>query len=157
MEETRKNRQRTRPGAFAAAAAVVLIAAGGIVLATRGTETKPRPRGSVIQPGSASCVEQYSLDTLKRRAIAFAGTVESVSDDEVTLTVDEWFKGGGSSTRVTLKGASTLGGITSAGPSVSLDPGSRLLVAGDGGFAWACGFTQPYSQQVADDWRRALR
>jgi hypothetical protein len=30
------------------------------------------------------------------------------------------------------------------------------LVAGDGSFAWSCGFTQPYDASVAADWKAAL-
>ncbi|MEX2556076.1 MAG: hypothetical protein WEB06_10625 [Actinomycetota bacterium] len=156
MSEQRTIWLRTRAGALSAAAAVLIVAGGGIVLATRGADTPaPGPGSGPITPGAASCVELYSPETLANRQVAFDGSVKSVSGDEVTFTVGEWFKGG-TSEQITLKGASTLGGITSAGPSVSLDPGSRLLVAGDGGFAWGCGFTQPYSQAVATDWRAAL-
>lgn len=156
MSEQRTTWLRTRSGALSAAAAALIVIAGGIVFATRGADTPaPGPGGDPITPGAASCVELYSLETLANREVAFDGTVRSVSGDEVTFTVGEWFKGG-TGEQVTLKGASTLGGITSAGPGVSLDPGSRLLVAGDGGFAWGCGFTQPYAQDVAADWRAAL-
>jgi hypothetical protein len=144
------------PMIAAAAVAVLLVASAGVVVATRGTD-KPQPGGGPITPGggSAMCVEQYSLQTLKNRQVAFDGTVAKVSDDNVTFKVNEWFKGG-SAAGVTLKGASTLGGITSAGPSISLDLGSRLLVAGDGGFAWSCGFTQTFSDSVAKQWRETL-
>lgn len=146
---------RAHAGALSAASAVLIVVAGGIVLATRGADTPaPGPRGPVT-PGAASCVELYSIDTLTNRQLAFDGTVASVVGDRVTFTVGEWFKGG-SEAEITLEGASTLGGITSAGPGVSLEPGSRLLVAGDGGFAWGCGFTQPYSRDVAAEWRVAL-
>jgi hypothetical protein len=40
---------------------------------------------------------------------------------------------------------------------VSLAPGTRLLVSGDGGFAWSCGFTQPYDDATASQWRETLR
>jgi len=155
MSELHTNRLRTRVGALSAGAAVLILVAGGVVLATRGTDTPaPGPSGP-ITPGAASCVELYSLDTLSNRAVAFDGEVRSVSGDEITFTIGEWFKGG-TGEQVTLKGAATLGGITSAGPSVSLEPGSRLLVAGDGGFAWGCGFTQAYAPDVAADWRATL-
>lgn len=144
------------PMIAAAAAAVLLVASAGIVLATRGTDQPAPGPGPIIPPGAASCVENYSLDTLKNREVAFDGTVASVSDDEATFTVNEWFRGG-SASEITLEGASTLGGITSAGPSVSMEPGTRLLVAGDGGFAWSCGFTQPYDADVASQWKNALR
>ena len=141
-----------------AAAVVALIAAGSVVVATRGTD-KPRPSespgGPVNPPGQAMCVENYSLAALKNRAVAIDGTVVSVSGDDITFKVNEAFKGA-TGNEIVLKGASTLGGITSAGNPLPLDPGTRLLVAGDGGFAWSCGFTQVYSSSVADDWREAL-
>jgi len=34
--------------------------------------------------------------------------------------------------------------------------GTRQLVAGDGGFAWGCGFTQPYDADLADQWNEEL-
>jgi len=49
-----------------------------------------------------------------------------------------------------------VGGMTSAGPGAALAPGTRLLVAGDGGFAWSCGFTQPYDRDVATAWAAAF-
>lgn len=156
MSEHATNWWRKRTTAISAAAAAVVLLAGGIVFATRGSDApKPGPDNDPIPPGAASCVERYSLQTLPNREVAFDGTVKSADGDSVTFTVGEWFKGG-SKPEITLKGASTLGGITSAGSSVSLEPGTRLLVAGDGGFAWSCGYTQPYSSTIAADWRSAL-
>jgi hypothetical protein len=152
---TQRSRSRRTQALVSAAAAVALIASVGIVLATRGSD-KPSTGGEPITPpGQAMCVENYDLSTLKNRDVAFDGKVVRVSGDEVTFEVSEWFKGG-SADEITLNGASTLGGITSAGDPVPMDPGSRLLVAGDGGFAWSCGFTQSYSGSVANDWREAL-
>ncbi len=112
--------------------------------------------GPITPGGSASCVELYTLETLAQRDVAFDGTVESVDGDSVSFTVNQWYRGG-QDARTTRRGASGLGGITSAGPSVSLEPGSRLLVAGDDDFAWACGFTQPYDPAIARQWEDSLR
>ena len=114
----------------------------------------PAGEGGPISAGSASCVELYSPETLAWRQVAFDGTVEAVDGDQVTFRVGEWYHGGDTPT-VTLAGASTFGGLTSAGPALSLEPGTRLLVAGDGGFAWGCGFTQPYDPEAAQSWRTA--
>lgn len=106
-----------------------------------------------ISPGgvsTGSCVELYDLQTLASREVAFAGTVTTVDGDAATFEVDRWYRGGADET-VTLDGASALGGLTSAG-GPALEPGALLLVAGDGGFAWACGFTQPYDEAVAAQW-----
>jgi len=110
-----------------------------------------------ITPGGslASCVETYDLTTLENRSVAFDGSVTSVDGDEIGFRVNRWYRGG-SGEEITLRGASTLGGVTTGGPPLSLDPGERLLVAGDGGFAWSCGFTQPFDVAVARQWEQAL-
>ena len=154
---------------LAAAAAVVLIAAvGGAVALTDGNDrepatvatgpTTPSTSGGPITPGgssSASCVEFYDLDTLKNRETAFDGTVKVVDGDSVVFAINQWYRGGDSA-EASLRGAEMLAGATSAGAAVSLEPGSRLLVAGDGGFAWSCGFTQLYDADIAADWGEAL-
>ena len=151
--------------AAAAAAAVIVLAIVGGALALRGDDDEPdliaqapsTTNQPIITGGPAlgSCVEIYDLQTLANRETAFDGTVVSVDGDRVTFTVNEWFRGG-SGDEVTRDGASTLGGLTSAGPSLALEPGTRLLVAGDDTFAWSCGFTQPYDEDVARQWHEVL-
>lgn len=170
---TRTERRPRTMWLAAAAAALVAIAGGAALVAgddndrdtaaragasTETTTTVVDSGGGPISPGGGlgMCVEVYDTTTLAHRELAFDGTVVSVDGDAVTFAVDEWFRGGDDA-EVTLQGAEGLGGLTSAGPAASLDPGSRLLVAGDGGFAWSCGFTQPYDATVADQWRAALR
>jgi hypothetical protein len=154
-----------RPLLIGAAAAVALLA-GIVALATGGddgaetatTETTVAgvdPGGISPSGGLAMCVEMYDLTTLANREVAFDGVVQSVSGDSVTFSVNEAFRGVDGST-ITLEGAGTIGGLTSVGDALSLEPGTRLLVAGDGGFAWSCGFTQPYDEAVAAEWAAAL-
>ena len=92
---------------------------------------------------------------MPNRELAFDGSVSAIKGNEVTFTVKNWNKGGTEST-VTLDGNGMVGGaITSAGgPSLTI--GERYLVAGDGGFVWSCGFTQPYGPTTAQQWRDAL-
>ena len=73
-----------------------------------------------------------------------------------TFKVNQWYRGGTLST-ITLHGASTLRAVTSAGRITKLEPGTRLLVAGDGGFAWSCGYTRAYDASTATKWRQATR
>ncbi len=146
-----------------AAAVAAIVAVGGAVTLTDDdrdgeavtTTTSPDTDGGGISPGasSASCVETYDLQTLANRETAFAGTVTSVSGDQVAFQVDEWFRGGDGS-EVTLT-SSTGGAITPDG-GPALEPGAHLLVAGDGGFAWGCGFSQPYDEAVASAWAEAF-
>lgn len=133
----------------AAVAAVVLAAAivgrGGAPLVTPGPSTGP---------GVASCVEEYSLDTLKHRDFAFDGTVVSIADDEVTFAVNEHYRGAEDATTTLTAVGMTGTTITSAGgPALTI--GERYLVAGDDHFVWACGFTQVYDAGVATDWKQA--
>ena len=119
--------------------------------------TVPDGDGAITPGGSTagSCVELYDLTTLEGREIAFEGTLVAVDGDRATFTVNQWFKGG-DGTSVTLAGAAGLQGINSIEPGAALKPGARLLVAGDGGFAWSCGFTQPYDPAVAQQWMDTL-
>lgn len=125
------------------------------------------PTGPPISGGlAAQCVERYSLEALRGREVAFDGTVEAVTPafgenghgsdpGEVRFRVHERFAGG-SGGQVTLKHYSPgEGAVTSAG-GPPLTTGARLLVAGDGGFVWECGFTQAYSAETAAEWRAAL-
>lgn len=161
--------RRPRGLLIAAATAVAALGVVGAVAVAGGDDDKPvtatRPTVATsavdsgpVSPGvgvAARCVEQYDVTTLGHRETALDGTVEAVDGDSVTLKVNEWFRGGDADT-VTLEGASTIGAMTSVGDAVALEPGSHLLVAGDGGFAWPCGFTQPYDASVADQWRSTL-
>lgn len=162
---------RRRTVALAAAAAIVVALVGGAIAITgngggkdtadvAAPSTTPEDTGAPITPGgtsTGSCVELYDLQTLANREVAFDGTVQQVEGDQVTFTVNQWYRGNDQSTEVTLAGAETLNGLTSAGPAATLEPGARLLVAGDGGFAWSCGFTQPYDADIAAEWAEVLK
>ena len=82
--------------------------------------------------------------------------MQQIEGDKVTFTVNQWYSGNDQPAEVKLAGADTLNGLTSAGPAATLEPGTRLLVAGDGGFAWSCGFTQSYDADIAAEWAEAL-
>lgn len=165
----REAEQARRPLVLVAAGVAALVLAGGIGLSivrepekpAEGIASAPTPDSTTgaITPGGpavGSCVEVYDLQTLANREMAFDGTVERVDGDRVTFAVNEWYRGG-DSTEITLGGAGGLGGLTSAGPGTALEPGTRLLVAGDGGFAWSCGFTQAYDPALAAQWQDAMR
>ena len=164
-------RRPRRPALLLAAAAAVVVLLVGLAFALNrddgddarsdvaagSSTTTTAIAGGPITPGggAASCVERYDLTTLTHRETAFDGTVQAVDGDTVTFTVNHWYRGG-EGDRVSLAGAAVLSGVTSAGPGASLEPGTRLLVSGDGGFAWSCGFTQAYAESVAAQWQQAL-
>lgn len=164
----RHDRTRRRRTVLAAAAAVVAVAAVGGLALSRGNDSEPNtvatepttpatPGGSLspVGPSSASCVELYDRETLKKRETAFDGTVKAVDGDTVVFAVNDWYRGGDGA-EASLRGAIALSGVTSVGEDVGLEPGRRMLVAGDGGFAWSCGFTQPYDADTAAEWAEAL-
>ena len=103
--------------------------------------------------GFASCAFEYTPETLAQREVAFEGVITGTDGDAITFDVGEVFTGDVPDP-VTLGGGLLLvgGGTVSAG-EYDLAVGDRVLVAGDGGFAWACGFTQPYDADVAEQWR----
>jgi hypothetical protein len=116
----------------------------------------PRADAGLGSTSSGSCVEQYSRATLAKRDFAFDGTIEAVAKassetgaDQMTFTVNRWYRGG-PAREVTLS-AYGVGTVTSAG-SISGGIGDRLLVTGDDDSERICGFTQPYSAEVAAEW-----
>lgn len=161
------------PRILAAAAAFVLLAGVLGAIAVGGDDEAPLDTAAPTAPDGedpavsgpsgdpgagdtqlTQCVAQYDLQTLTEREYAFDGTVASVDGRDMTFTVHEWFHGGEGAT-VTLDHGDLSGMLfTPNGPS--LEPGTRALVAGDGGFVWSCGFTQLHDPAVADQWRDAF-
>lgn len=159
-----EGRPRRWAVALAGAAAAVLAVIGAVALVGDDsnddvqTATPTTAEPAPVDPGMSSslmCAEVYSLETLAARDIAFDGTLQSVDGDAMTFEVNEWFNGGDSDTAI-LEGAATIGSFTSIGDSIELEPGTRMLVAGDQQFAWSCGFTQPHDAAVADQWREVF-
>jgi hypothetical protein len=114
---------------------------------------------------AASCVSEYSADTLGERAFAFDGTVVELrsehdprgpEQDVVTtralFEVHEWFAGGSD-------------GAALVWMMREVTVGERLLVTGEprwGGepledaIAWECGFTTEHSEARAAEWGAAF-
>lgn len=139
--------------AVAAVVGVAVLAGddGSAPLAAPSTTAVPGP---VTPGGLGMCVATYDLTTLADRELALDGTVAAIDGDHLTLAVNRWFRGGDGD-HVTLEGASGFSGLTANG-DLTLAVGDRVLVAGDGGFAWSCGFTQAYDPAVAADWAKVL-
>ena len=129
---------------------------------------------TMILTSVASCAFRYSPETVRDRAFAFDGTVESVAtrvDPKLptegspsqelawaTFKVNRWFKGGESSEVAIWIDPNSPEGVW------PLESGHRLLVAGeyrwgqppDDLLAWGCGFTQQYTLEAADQWSDAM-
>jgi hypothetical protein len=133
--------RRTWTIAVAAVAALVLAVAGGMALT--GGDEAPVAAGPPLELTAggedmmASCI-MFSPEELDNVAeLAFAGTVTAVDGDKVTLTVDEWYRGGDAA-EVVLNAPqgmeALIGGIPFA-------VGDAYLVSAQGGSVIYCGFS----------------
>jgi hypothetical protein len=158
--------ERTRPAprrrwSFAVAGLATATAVLALVV------VMGRPAGSdpslPLGDGAATCLEVYSPETLVHRQFAFDGTVTAITDapdldfgSEVTFDVSQAFIGDiGESTTVVASGMGTEGGDSEGGPAINV--GDRLLISGDDGAAWTCGFSRTYSAEMAAEWEAATR
>jgi hypothetical protein len=130
--------------------AAILRGGGG------GTQVAPDPTAGTVDPGgfAGMCAEMYSPEGLVRREWAFDGTVTSIDGYVATFEVHNWFKGGGGDSFAAEAGP--LLGTTSVGDDTVLAVGERYLVSGDETFAWGCGFSKPYSDDLAAEWKELL-
>jgi hypothetical protein len=146
------------------AAAVTLIV-GGVVTATvigggdnpgGGSSTvavKPPLKLKAPAPNSSSMCIQFTPEILAGMPVAFSGTVASVGADTVTLDVDHWYRGGDQD-QVEIgrldDSAIALVGIP------QFNAGDRYLVTATDGVVSACGYTAPWSSDLADTFAAAF-
>jgi hypothetical protein len=151
----------------AAAAAVVLVAAGITGALTLGADdtatttpptaiaptaiapsalalTLPSDDGTVMQ----SCIA-FDVRFLADMPVAFAGTVTSVTDEEVTLDVGRWYQGSTAQQRADVVTLSVPGPTL----SISLDgvefaEGESYLVTANDGTVNGCGFSGPATPEL---------
>lgn len=143
-----------------AAAAVVLIAAAGVfALLPRGTDPAPSSAGpdpTVSEPtvveltmsGTAAgrCM-MPSARVLRTAAYAFDGTVTGIDGGIATLEVNRWYAGGDSDL-VEVDQASTDDNALILAPVFAQD--GRFLVAGtQDGSVMVCGFSGPHTPELA--------
>lgn len=157
MQDSRSTGGRRNAWALGAATlgAIAVLAVALLI------NTNPAGPGDSGGPGDAggpamgSCVETYSPETLPNREFAFDGTVAAIEGDNVTFSINKVYKGQADLlTRLKAPGMTGTSVSSAGGPNLSV--GERYLVAGDGDFVWACGFTQPYDAAVAAEWERAI-
>ena len=152
---TPSEQTRRRWVPLAAAAAVVAIAAGGVAFAmNRGgddaatPQAQPKTVTTLTLPGDDSvgmCL-RISAEALRNVDQALEGTATEVTDDRVVLTVDKWYKGGDTD----------LVALTPADPdmvaligAIEFKEGSKYLVTAADGAVNSCGFSGPYSADLA--------
>ncbi len=127
-----------------AAAAVILVVGGGFALFA-GDDTAPVAAGPplVLDAGGGdttmtSCI-QFSVEQLATMAVAFEGTVTSIEGETVTLTVDEWFKGGDAA----IVEVHAPLGLEALIGSVPFAEGEQFLITAFDGTVNYCGFSGP--------------
>lgn len=151
--------RRTGTGTRLLAAAAALAALGTAALLVLGPDDEPPVAAPEVlelslPPGDvmSSCL-QYSVDILTDMPIAFSATADAVGDGTVELAVDRWYRGGDADV-VELQNPT--------GPMTSIDgvefvAGSRYLVtAAQDGTVNGCGYTAPWSEQMARDFATAF-
>ena len=101
------------------------------------------------RPGCASCTAPIcSLE----RQWAFDGTVTAINANQVTFTVNTAFWGVTDSTVTVTADQMTPPIQVGLDGGPELQVGSRYLVTGDDQYAWACGYTQEYTDAAAAEW-----
>jgi hypothetical protein len=143
-------------GLATVAAALALVAVMGRPAATSGPSV-------ALGDAAAMCIEVYTPENLLHRQVAFDGTVTAITDAEnvdfgsaVTFDVNRAYIGDlGDTVTLTASGMGADIGDSEGGPPINV--GDRLLVSGDEGNAWTCGFTRTYSDDMAAEWEAATR
>ena len=77
---------------------------------------------------------------------AFEGTVTALDDRLVTLSVEHWYRGGDAD-QVTI--AATPAYLRALLQGADFEMGERYLVSASDGTVSVCGFTAPYSDELA--------
>jgi hypothetical protein len=161
-DELATRRARPRPWLLGVAAAVLLIALVGSVLAlSGGGKVGDSPGGedpttlALSLPPSdvaGSCV-MFDVQFLAQMPVALAGTVTAIDDEQVTLDVDRWYKGGDAD-EVTV--AVAPGQTSAALDGVDFREGERYLISATGGTVNGCGFSGPAEPQLEQAFEQAF-
>ena len=139
-----------------AAAAALVLAVGGVIAFTGGG-TDPVAAGPPLELNAAredamaSCI-MFSVEELARAPLAFEGTATAVDGDTVTLTVDEWFKGGDAG-QVVLNAPPDLVALIGGIP---FEVGRQYLITAYDGNVNYCGFSGPSTPEFRADFEQAF-
>lgn len=162
--ESRETGTRQRSGLtwLVAAAAVVVIAVGGVLAVRVLGSNDPAPvatpppvssvtRLTVPDAGSGRCMAPNAA-TLRTADVAIAGSVSHVTGTTVTLAPSQWYAGAATDT-VEL---SVPAGGPRLEPGIDLTEGGRYLVAASKGQVYLCGMSGPYSTDLASLYDQAF-
>jgi hypothetical protein len=127
-----------------AAAAVLVVAVGGVIALTGDTDEDQVATGPPLELNApaddpmAMCI-MFSVEELAKAPLAFEGTVTSVEGETVTLDVDEWFKGGDAE-QVVLHAPA---GMEALIGGIPFEEGGQYLITAYDGTVNYCGFSGP--------------
>ena len=157
--ENRETGTRGRgPLTWLVAAAAVLIIAGVGVFAIVGHDDDPSAPPTAaddktVTELSAPSATAYAArcmvpnaETLAQQTVAFDGTVTTLADGVVTLTVGHWYAGDATDLVRVQAPAAELQDLVGA---VKFEQGGRYLVSATNGQVTVCGFSAPYSADLA--------
>jgi hypothetical protein len=139
-----------------AAAAVVLIAAAGVfALANHDVKHAPSAQPSVTQlsvaPASGRCI-LANVGVLKAQTVAFRGTLTTLADGTATFAVSHWYRGGPTDVAKVVAPQSLLRPLVE---SARFKVGDDYLVSAHDGQVTACGYSGPASGPLASLYSQA--
>jgi hypothetical protein len=163
VEHLTPQRRRRRGRVLWSAAAAAVVAAAvvlGVVLlggtggSGGGGSDEPTTLALNLPPSNvaSSCI-QFDVAFLREMPVAFAGTVTAIDEQQVTLDVDRWYKGGDADV-VTVS-------VPDGQTSVALDgvdfrSGERYLVTATDGTVNGCGFSGPATPELEQAYGEAF-
>jgi hypothetical protein len=154
-ETAPKPRQSRWLVAVAAAAALVVVVGGTLAL-TGGIAGDPVAQEPLVlnaagEDPMAMCI-MFSVEELAKAQVAFEGTVATVEGDSVTLTVDEWFKGGDAG-QVVLNAPQGMEALIDGFP---FEVGVQYLITAYDGNVNYCGFSAPSTPEMRAAFEQAF-
>jgi hypothetical protein len=144
---------RRTPVAWLAAAAAVAVLAGGGIWLVRGDDAPAPPAAGeqtvttldASAPPAGRCMV-LSADLLGAQELALDGTVTEVADQTATLEVTRWYAGGETDL---VELAAPAADLTALIGAVQLEVGQRYLVAATDGSVAPCGMSAAYTPELA--------
>jgi hypothetical protein len=136
--------------ALAGAAAIAVIGVGTYaVLGQDDVAPRTEPTTMVLSmpdtgTSMPSCIP-FTVDVLRDMPVAFSGTATDVAEDTVTLDVDHWYRGG-EADAVVLERYDTR---TASIEGLDISEGDRYLITATGGTVNLCGYSVPWSSEMA--------
>lgn len=154
-----KSRPRRWAPVIAAAASVAVL--GGAAYAVLGGSDPADSPGSTVTTlampvGSGTSMNSclpFDVQYLRDMPVALSGTATKIDDDGVTLDVDRWYTGGNADVvRLANYDVNTV-----SLDGFSFEPGSRYLITAAEGTVNLCGFSGPWTQDLADAYDEAFK